>query len=55
MNTVYSFLAAFAVTVALAPIVIYCSRKFKLRQTVLHYVSEHKSKSGTPTMGGIAF
>lgn len=55
MNTVYSFLAAFAVTVALAPIVIYCSRKFKIRQTVLHYVSEHKSKSGTPTMGGIAF
>lgn len=55
MNTVYSFLAAFAVTVALVPIVIYCSRKFKLRQTVLHYVSEHKSKSGTPTMGGIAF
>jgi len=55
LNTVYSFLAAFAVTVALAPIVIYCSRKFKLRQTVLHYVSEHKSKSGTPTMGGIAF
>lgn len=55
MNTVYSFLVAFAVTVALAPIVIYCSRKFKLRQTVLHYVSEHKSKSGTPTMGGIAF
>lgn len=55
MNTVYSFLAAFSVTVALAPIVIYCSRKFKLRQTVLHYVSEHKSKSGTPTMGGIAF
>lgn len=55
MNTVYSFLAAFAFTVALAPIVIYCSRKFKLRQTVLHYVSEHKSKSGTPTMGGIAF
>ncbi len=55
MNTGYSFLAAFAVTVALAPIVIYCSRKFKLRQTVLHYVSEHKSKSGTPTMGGIAF
>lgn len=55
MNTVYSFLAAFAVTVTLAPIVIYCSRKFKLRQTVLHYVSEHKSKSGTPTMGGIAF
>lgn len=55
MNTVYSFLAAFAVTVALAPIVIYCSRKFKLRQTVLHYVSEHKSKSGTPTLGGIAF
>lgn len=55
MNTVYSFLAAFAVTVALAPIVIYCSRRFKLRQTVLHYVSEHKSKSGTPTMGGIAF
>ncbi len=30
-------------------------RKVKAGQNILSYVKEHKSKSGTPTMGGIAF
>lgn len=30
-------------------------RKIKLGQNILVYVKEHKSKSGTPTMGGLAF
>ena len=55
MSSVYSFIISFILTVILTPIVIVYSKKFKLRQTVLSYVSEHKEKSGTPTMGGIAF
>ncbi len=30
-------------------------RKLKAGQNILSYVKEHKKKSGTPTMGGIAF
>ncbi len=30
-------------------------RKLKFKQPILKYVSEHKSKSGTPTMGGLFF
>ncbi len=29
--------------------------KTKTTQTILHYVSEHEQKSGTPTMGGLIF
>ena len=28
-------------------------KKLKIGQTILSYVKEHKSKNGTPTMGGI--
>ena len=37
------------------PIVRFLAKKLKLRQTVLSYVDNHAGKSGTPTMGGIAF
>ncbi len=30
-------------------------RRFKAGQNILSYVKEHKKKSGTPTMGGLAF
>jgi phospho-N-acetylmuramoyl-pentapeptide-transferase len=30
-------------------------KSLKVGQPVLHYVEEHKNKSGTPTMGGVAF
>ena len=30
-------------------------RRFKAGQNILSYVEEHKKKSGTPTMGGLAF
>jgi len=39
----------------LMPVIIRLAKRLKLRQTVLHYVEEHKKKSGTPTMGGIGF
>lgn len=48
-------ITAFAITLAVMPIVIYFTKKLKLRQTILSYVDKHFSKSGTPTMGGIGF
>lgn len=44
---------AFIITVLLMPLIIKLSYKLKVRQTILQYVDNHQSKSGTPTMGGI--
>ena len=46
---------AFALAVALMPAVIAFAKKLKIRQTILSYVDNHASKSGTPTMGGVGF
>ncbi len=46
---------AFALGMALAPLVIKLAKKLKAGQVVLGYVEQHKAKSGTPTMGGIIF
>ncbi len=46
---------SFVVCVIATPLVMNLAKRLKLRQTVLHYVDNHASKSGTPTMGGIAF
>lgn len=46
---------AFAFAVALMPAVIAFAKKLKVRQTILSYVDNHASKSGTPTMGGVGF
>ncbi|MDR1094502.1 MAG: phospho-N-acetylmuramoyl-pentapeptide-transferase [Clostridiales bacterium] len=51
----FAGLTAFAVTFALCPLVIYLVKRFKAQQVILHYVEDHKAKSGVPTMGGIAF
>ncbi len=52
-------LLAFVVTVGLSVvsglIAIPLLKKLKAGQTVLKYVEEHKSKNGTPTMGGLFF
>lgn len=37
------------------PLVLAFARRFKVGQPILGYVTNHFSKSGTPTMGGIAF
>lgn len=39
----------------IAPLVIKIMSKLKAKQTVLGYVTQHASKSGTPTMGGFIF
>ncbi|HEY8423137.1 MAG TPA: phospho-N-acetylmuramoyl-pentapeptide-transferase [Clostridia bacterium] len=46
---------AFIASALITPFVIKIVGKLKARQTILHYVDNHLSKQGTPTMGGIAF
>ena len=46
-----SFVLSFVFCWVLIPIL----RKLKAGQNILVYVKEHKKKSGTPTMGGLAF
>lgn len=55
IKCLFSFLLAFVISFALSPAVIRIIKKFKARQTILHYVEGHKTKQGTPTMGGIIF
>lgn len=53
---IISAVLAFGVTVAFGPILIPALRKFKFGQSILEEgPSWHKSKQGTPTMGGIMF
>ncbi len=52
---ILSFLITFFVSLIFAPFVIKLSKKLKFGQNILGYVSEHSSKQGTPTMGGIIF
>ena len=48
-------LGAFAASFLLLLLILPLLKKLKAGQYILGYVKEHKSKSGTPTMGGIAF
>lgn len=49
------FLITFAVSALFAPLVIYMARRVGARQEILQYVTAHKGKQGTPTMGGLIF
>lgn len=50
-----ALLAAFALSAALTAILLPLLKRLKAGQYILGYVKEHKGKSGTPTMGGLAF
>ncbi len=54
-NYLLSALIAFALSWGFCWFLIPILRKLKAGQNILSYVKEHKGKSGTPTMGGIAF
>lgn len=46
---------SFLFTLVISPFVISLIKREKIKQVILNYVEEHKSKAGTPTMGGIIF
>ena len=48
-------LLSLAVSAVFCALLIPLLRRWKAGQNILIYVKEHKGKSGTPTMGGIAF
>lgn len=48
-------LLSFLLSVLFCRILIPLLKRWKAGQNILSYVEEHKSKSGTPTMGGLAF
>ncbi len=50
-----AFILSFFVCVALGFVVLPLLKKAKAKQQILSYVQEHKSKAGTPTMGGVIF
>lgn len=54
ISVLCGFLAAFAVCVLLLPLNIYLVKRLKAGQPILSYVDNHKSKQGTPTMGGVS-
>lgn len=51
LGTILGFVLALFIT----PLVIKMSKKLACSQTILKYVEEHKSKQGTPTLGGLVF
>lgn len=54
MKTV-AFFVAFFVSLGLTALLLPLLKRAKAGQEILQYVTEHKCKQGTPTMGGIAF
>jgi len=55
IKVIVGFILSFLVALILMPFIIKLIRKLSCSQTILKYVEEHKSKQGTPTMGGIVF
>lgn len=50
-----AILVAFVIGVIIAKPILTMLKRFKAKQTILHYVEAHQKKAGTPTMGGILF
>ncbi len=50
-----AFLLAFLFSAVLGPFVIKLAKKVGAKQEILEYVTAHKAKQGTPTMGGLIF
>jgi len=55
VNVFLPFLVSFIVGLLLAPLILKIAKKLHANQTILHYVTVHKSKEGTPTLGGLIF
>lgn len=55
IKIIVGLILSFVITLILMPFIIKFIRKLSCSQTILKYVEEHKSKQGTPTMGGVVF
>ncbi|MBO5224000.1 MAG: phospho-N-acetylmuramoyl-pentapeptide-transferase [Clostridia bacterium] len=55
MMLALSSAVALVLSAIAVPVIIAVDKRLKVGQPVLSYVDNHKSKSGTPTFGGIAF
>ncbi|MDE6557709.1 MAG: phospho-N-acetylmuramoyl-pentapeptide-transferase [Clostridia bacterium] len=54
-NYLIALLCTFGLSLLLTACLMPLLKRLKAGQYILGYVKEHKSKSGTPTMGGLAF
>lgn len=52
---ILAMFVAFALGVIFVQLLLPILKRLKAGQNILHYVAEHATKQGTPTMGGIAF
>ena len=55
VKIILGFIASVVLAICVTPLVIRIVKKLACAQTILKYVEEHKSKQGTPTMGGLVF
>lgn len=55
IKLIVGFILSFLVSIILMPLIIKLIKKLSCSQTILEYVEIHKSKQGTPTMGGVVF
>ena len=55
LSYVQALVISFLMTLLISPFVVSFLKHEKIKQTILHYVDNHSSKAGTPTMGGIIF
>ena len=53
MNRIFTaILISFVTGILVSPVVIFLAKKLKAKQNIYEYVDMHKSKQGTPTLGG---
>ena len=55
LSIIYSCITSIAIGLLIGYPLILIMRKLKAKQEILSYVDNHKSKSGTPTIGGLIF
>lgn len=54
-KAVLAFMIGFILSIIFGVVLIPLLRKMKIKQTVSVFLSKHKGKDGTPTMGGLIF
>lgn len=52
---ILGFVLSIVLSVCIMPLILRVIKKLACSQTILKYVEEHKSKQGTPTLGGLVF